>query len=473
MEGGGSRPQFVQAITRLDATAIVVGSMIGSGIFIVAADMIRTVHYPGVFLLVWLASGLITLLGALTYGELAGMYPRAGGQYIYLKEGISPLFGYLYGWTLFLVIQTGTIAAVVVAFARFTAVLFPGISADVFFGTTVNFPAPIGAVEVGLSAQRVLAIATVVLLTWINIRGVTTAAFIQTSLTVIKTTALIALILLGLTIGLNAEAVAANFSAGFWPDDGVSLGLFSAMGAAMVGSLFSMDAWNNVGFASGELKNPERDVPFAMAAGVLIVTILYLLANTAYLAVLPAEAIANAPQDRVGTAALEAMFGDAGLYIMAVAIMISTFGCANGLILAGARVYYAMAQDGLFFRTIGELHAVRRTPVAALVLQGIWISVLCLSGTYSQLLDFVIFSSVLFYMTAAASVFLLRRRRPDLPRPVRAPGYPWLPALYVILTGAICVNLLFTRTTYSSLGLAIVLMGVPVYFIWRSVAARA
>src|SRR5690606_7181621 len=213
-----------------------------------------------------------------------------------------------------------------------------------------------------------------------------------------------------------------------------------------------------------ELRNPEKDVPFAMAAGVLVVTILYLLANTAYLAVLPADAIAGAPQDRVGTAALEAMFGEAGLYIMAVAIMISTFGCANGLILAGARVYYAMAQDGLFFRPLGELHATRCTPVAALVLQGIWISVLCLSGTYSQLLDFVIFSSVLFYMMAAVGIFFLRRRKPDLPRPVRAPGYPWLPALYVLLTGAICVNLLFTRTTYSSLGLLIVLLGVPVYF---------
>jgi APA family basic amino acid/polyamine antiporter len=473
MEGGGSRPQFVRAITRLDATAIVVGSMIGSGVFIVAADMIRTVHYTGVFLLVWLASGLITLLGAVTYGELAGMYPRAGGQYIYLKEGISPLFGYLYGWTLFLVIQTGTIAAVAVAFARFTAVLFPGISAEVFFGTTIDFPAPIGAVEVGLSGQRILAILTVALLTWINMRGVTTAAFIQTSLTIIKTSALIALILLGLTIGLNADAIAANFSTRFWPEDGLDLAILSAMGAAMVGSLFSMDAWNNVGFASGELRNPEKDVPFAMAAGVLVVTILYLLANTAYLAVLPADAIAGAPQDRVGTAALEAMFGEAGLYIMAVAIMISTFGCANGLILAGARVYYAMAQDGLFFRPLGELHATRCTPVAALVLQGIWISVLCLSGTYSQLLDFVIFSSVLFYMMAAVGIFFLRRRKPDLPRPVRAPGYPWLPALYVLLTGAICVNLLFTRTTYSSLGLLIVLLGVPVYFIWRAVSKTA
>ena len=465
-----AQTHFVQAINRLDATAIVVGSMIGSGIFIVSADMLRTVQSPGLLLLLWLASGVITLLGALSYGELAAMFPRAGGQYVYLKEGISPLFGYLYGWTLFLVIQTGTIAAVAVAFARFTAVFFPQLSAEVFLGATVRFPDPIGAVDVGLSPQRLLAIATIIVLTYINIRGVRTAAFLQTSLTAIKTAALAALVLLGLTIGRNTAAIAANFGAGFWPAGGITAALLPALGAAMVGSLFSMDAWNNVGFASAELKRPERDLPFAMAAGVLTVTILYLLANLAYLGVLPAEAIATAPQDRVGTAALEAMFGDIGLYLMAGAIMISTFGCCNGMILAGARVYYAMAHDQLFFAGAGTLHARYRTPAVALIVQAIWIGVLCLSGTYSQLLDFVIFAAVLFYAMTAVALFCLRARHPELARPVRAPGYPWLPALYVALTGLIGVNLLFTRTTYAGLGLLIVLLGVPVYFVWRAVA---
>src|SRR6266566_1988995 len=266
--------EFVKALSRLDATALVVGSMIGSGIFIVSAEMLREVHAPGLLLVVWAASGIVTLMGALTYGELAAMFPRAGGQYVYLREAISPLFGYLYGWTLFVVIQTGTIAAVAVAFARFTSVVWPGLSPDVFFGTTLHFPAPIGDIAVGLSAQRIFAIASIVLLTWINVRGVRTAAFIQTTLTAIKTASLAALILLGITIGRNAEAIAANWGANFWAGGALTLAVLPVVGAAMVGSLFSMDAWNNVGFASGELKNPERDVPFAMGAGVLIVTTL-------------------------------------------------------------------------------------------------------------------------------------------------------------------------------------------------------
>src|SRR5437879_5968236 len=320
--------EFVRAISRLDATALVVGSMIGSGIFIVSADILRQVHSPGLLLTVWLLSGVVTLLGALSYGELAAMYPKAGGNYIYLREGISPLFGYLYGWTLFVVIQTGTIAAVAVAFARFTSVLWPSLSPDVLpgLGTTLHLPQPIGDVAVGVSLQRIFAILSIVLLTWINVRGVRTAAFIQTSLTAIKTTALAALILLGLTIGRNAAAIAANFGPHFWPAAGITLAIVPVIGAAMVGSLFSMDAWNNVGFASGELKNPEKDLPFAMAAGVLTVTTLYVLANVAYLNVLPADAIAHAPQDRVGTAAMQAMFGPAGLYMMAIAIMILPLG---------------------------------------------------------------------------------------------------------------------------------------------------
>ena len=467
------RVEFVRAISRLDATALVVGSMIGSGIFIVSAEILRLVSSPGVLLLVWGLSGVVTLLGALTYGELAAMFPKAGGQYVYLREGVSPLFGYLYGWTLFVVIQTGTIAAVAVAFARFTSVLIPWLTPDVALGTTLHLPQPIGDIAVGFSRQRILAIASIVLLTWINVRGVRTAAFIQTSLTIIKTAALAALILLGLTIGRNAEAVAANFGTNLWPAGGLGLGMLPVIGAAMVGSLFSMDAWNNVGFASGELKQPEKDLPFAMAVGVLTVTTLYVLANVAYINVLPADAIAHAPQDRVGTAAMQAMFGSPGLYIMAVAIMISTFGCNNGLILAGARVYYAMAQDNLFFKSAATLHPRYRTPAIALIVQAVWTCVLCLSGTYGQLLNFVIFAAVAFYLVTAIGLFRLRRMRPDIPRPVRAPGYPVLPAVYVVLTALIGVDLLVqdATRTYAMLGLLLVLLGVPVYYGWRRLAA--
>jgi len=468
------RTEFVRAISRLDATALVVGSMIGSGIFIVSADILRQVQTPGLLLLVWGLSGVVTLLGALTYGELAAMFPKAGGNYVYLREGISPLFGYLYGWTLFVVIQTGTIAAVAVAFARFTSVLVPSLSPDVFLGTTIKFPDPIGPIAVGLSPQRIFAIVSIVLLTWINVRGVRTAAVIQTSLTAIKTAALAGLIVLGITIGRNAEAIAANFGPGFWPAGGLTLAMIPVVGAAMVGSLFSMDAWNNVGFASGELKQPEKDLPFAMATGVLTVTTLYVLANVAYLHVLPADAIAHAPQDRVGTAALEAMFGTPGLYIMAVAIMISTFGCNNGLILSGARVYYAMAVDNLFFKSAAVLHPQYKTPAVALVAQAVWTCVLCLSGTYGQLLNFVIFAAVAFYLVTAIGLFALRRKRPDIPRPVRTPGYPWLPALYVVLTGLIAIDLLVQKATqtYSFLGLGLVLLGVPVYYGWKRMVAQ-
>jgi APA family basic amino acid/polyamine antiporter len=464
--------EFVRAISRLDAAALVVGSMIGSGIFIVSAQIVRDVHTPGLLLLVWALAGVVTLMGALTYGELAAMFPNAGGQYVYLREGISPLFGYLYGWTLFVVIQTGTIAAVAVAFARFTAVLFPSLSPDVFLGGTINFPQPIGAITVGLSPQRILAIASIVVLTWINVRGVRTAAVIQTSLTAIKTAALAVLIVLGLTIGRNAPAIAANFGAHFWPAGSLTAAMLPVIGAAMVGSLFAMDAWNNVGFAGSELKDPKRDLPFAMAAGVLAVTALYLLANLAYLNMLPGDAIANAPQDRVGTAALKVILGDAGLYVMAVAIMISTFGCNNGLILSGARVYYAMSRDHLFFKSAGILHPEYKTPTVGLVVQALWTSVLCLSGTYSQLLQFVIFAALLFYMLTAAGLFALRLKRPGADRPVRVPGYPWLPAVYLVATGLIALALLVETTTYSGLGLLCVVLGVPVYFVWGAMVRR-
>src|SRR5436189_4648669 len=378
------RVEFVRAISRLYASALVVGSMIGSGIFIVSADILRQVHSPGLLLTVWLLSGVVTLLGALSYGELAAMFPKAGGQYVYLREAISPLFGYLYGWTLFVVIQTGTIAAVAVAFARFTSVFWPGLSPDVFFGVTMHFPQPIGDIAVGLSPQRILAVLSVALLTWINVRGVRTAALIQTSLTAIKTGALALLILLGITIGRNAEALAANFGANFWATGGAAVGL-GTIGAAMVGSLFSMDAWNNVGFAGSELKNAQRDLPVAMGAGVLIVTVLYVLANVAYLNVLPAAAIASAPQDRVGTVALHAILGEPGLKVMAAAILIPTFGCNNGLILSGARVHYAMARDDLFFKSAGVLHPEYKKPALPLVVQAAWTRLLCLSATPTHL----------------------------------------------------------------------------------------
>jgi len=457
--------QFVRAITRLDATALVVGSMIGSGIFIVSADIMRQVQAPGLMLLVWALAGVVTVLGALTYGELAALFPRAGGQYVYLREGISPLFGYLYGWTLFLVIQTGTIAAVAVAFARFTAVFVPALSPEVFLGTTLRLPS--GPIEVGVSPQRLLAIGSIALLTWINVRGVRTAAFLQTTLTAIKAATLGALIVLGAVLARKPEVVAANFGAGFFPEGGIPLSFWPVIGAAMVGALFSMDAWNNVGFAADELRNPARDIPLAMGIGTLVVTVLYLLSNVAYLSVLPAPAIASAPQDRVGTAALEAVFGPPGGYLMAAAIMISTFGCNNGLILSGARVYYAMAKDDLFFQRTGRLHPEHKTPAFGLIVQGLWTSLLCLSGTYSQLLDYVIFAAVLFYLLTAVSLFALRIRRPELARPVRAAGYPWLPAAYVAATALIAVDLLVEKPQYTWPGLIIVALGVPVYYLWR------
>jgi APA family basic amino acid/polyamine antiporter len=456
--------EFVRALTRVDATALVAGSMIGSGIFIVSADIARQVDSPGMLLLVWLIAGVTTVIGALTYSELAGLFPRAGGQYVYLREGISPLFGYLYGWTLFTVIQTGTIAAVAVAFARFTAVFFPALTPDVFLGWTLRLPS--GDIQIGLSPQRVLAIVSVLGLTAINVRGVRTAAVIQTTLTAIKVASLAALVILGLTLGRSAPALSSNFGPGFW--GGASLiHLLPSIGAAMVGALFSMDAWNNVGFAAGELKNPKRDLAFAMVTGVCVVVMLYLLANLAYLSSLTLPAIAHAPQDRVATAALQAMFGEPGLTIMAAAIMVSTFGCNNGLILAGARVFYAMARDGLFMSRAAQLHPRYQTPSFALWVQAAWACALCLSGTYSQLLDYVMFAAVLFYLLTAIGLFVLRVKRGAAPRPVKVPLYPVLPAVYILLTAGICANLLIQKPQYTWPGLGIVLLGVPVYLLWR------
>jgi APA family basic amino acid/polyamine antiporter len=462
--------EFVRALNRMDATALVAGSMIGSGVFIVSADIARQVGSPGMLMLVWLIAGVTTVIGALTYSELAALFPRAGGQYVYLREGVSPLFGYLYGWTLFTVIQTGTIAAVAVAFARFTAVFIPALTPDVFLGWTAHLPS--GDIQIGLSPQRLLAILSVIALTWINVRGVRTAAVIQTSLTGIKIAALSALVVLGLTLGRTHLALSTNFGPGFWGHASF-VHLLPRIGAAMIGALFAMDAWNNVGFAAGELKDAKRDLAFAMVSGVCVVVALYLLANLAYLCSLTLPAIANAPQDRVATAALQAMFGDTGLTVMAAAIMISTFGCNNGLILAGARVFYAMARDGLFLKRAAVLHRRYHTPAFALWIQAAWTCALCLSGTYSQLLDYVMFAAVLFYLLTAIGLFVLRVRRGDASRPVKAPLYPFLPALYVLLTAAICANLLIQRPQYTWPGLFIVVLGVPVYLLWRRSGTRA
>jgi len=459
-------PGFIKALSRFDATALVAGSMIGSAIFIVPADILRQVGAPGLLLLVWAVTALVVVLGALSYGELSAMFPRTGGLYVYLREGLSPLLGFLYGWALFAVIQTGAIAAVGAAFSRFVGVLVPSLTPDVFLGTTVHLPS--GPIDIGLSRQRLLAIASIILLTWINIRGVRTAAVLQTILTVIKTSSLALLIIIGFSIGRHADAVAANFGPAFWPAAGITLGMLPVLGAAMVGSIAAADLWYQIGFAAGEMKNPVRDIPQAMLFGTLIVATLYFFANVAYLNILPAADIAGAAQDRVGTAALQAVFGPAGLYVMAAAIAISCFGCNNALILSGARVYYAMARDGLFFASAAVLHPRFRTPTVALVAQSTWACLLCLSGTYSQLLEYMVFASLLFYVLTACTLFALRIRHPDHARPVRAIGYPWLPGFFLLFTAALCVDLLIEKPQYTWPGLVIIALGIPMFLLLRA-----
>jgi APA family basic amino acid/polyamine antiporter len=478
---------FVKALSLTDATMLVAGSMIGSGIFIVSADIARSVGTPFWLLAVWVLTGIVTLLGALAYGELAAMFPRAGGQYVFLRESMGSLMGFLYGWTLFVVIQTGTIAAVAVAFGRFLGVLWPSITPDLYgWFPQHHFVTAGGTIDVGLSPQRVIALISVWILTWINLRGIREGKFVQTTLSIVKTGALALLIILGLTVGRQVIAQAANFGPGtFATHVDITSGFVLAFGAAMVGSLFSSDAWNNVTFAAAEVKNARRNLPLALALGTGIVTILYILANVAYLNLLPfhgdpngatvlARGISYATQDRVGTAAAEIIFGPSGVTIMAVAILISTFGCNNGLILAGARVYYAMARDRLFFARAGTLNRFD-VPAFALIVQAVWTSVLCLTGTYGQLLDYVIFAALLFYVATTVGLFRLRAKRPDIERPYRAFGYPVLPALYVALAAAVAIILLLadkTRTQALS-GLVIVLIGVPVYFLWRGAAGDA
>ena len=500
---------FLRSLSLLDSTMLVAGSMIGSGIFIVSADIARQVGSAGWLLAAWLVTGAFTVSAALSYGELAAMMPRAGGQYVYLREAYSPLWGFLYGWTLFLVIQTGTIAAVAVAFARYFGVLAPAISPTAWLVPPVNLSANYA---VSLSTQQFAAILIIVLLTFINTRGIQIGKLIQNVFTSAKMLSLLALILIGLLFARNADVVKANFS-DFWTLRGVTpikpdlssistvsatagaFGLFIAFCVAQVGSLFSSDAWNNITFTAGEVKEPRRNIPLSLAAGTGLVTILYLLANVAYLCLLPLDKIQNAPDDRVATAAMETVFSGAGPLIMAVAIMISTFGCNNGLILAGARVYYAMARDGLFFKATGKLND-RSVPAVGLVLQCLWTCLLVLPRTrlrddagaprldpltgaeqygnlYSNLLDYVVFAVLIFYALTIFGLFILRRKRPDAERPYRAFGYPVIPALYIVVASAILLVLLLYKTQTSWPGLLIVLAGVPIYFLWSRRAALA
>jgi APA family basic amino acid/polyamine antiporter len=448
---------LVKGLGLLDATTIVMGSMIGSGIFIVSADIARQVASPGLLLLVWAVTALLTLCAALSYGELAAAMPQAGGQYVYLREAYGPLSGFLYGWTLFLVIQTGTVAAVAVAFAKFTGVLFPAIS-----DTAVLVA--LGPLKI--TTVQALAIAVLVFLTWWNTKGLRYGAILQNVFTITKTGALLGLILLGLFLGGRAEGNALN-TGSFWPEnlawwDGLRL-----VGVAMVGSLFSSDSWHNVTFTGEEVRNPKRNLPLALSIGVLSVSALYLATNWVYLQVLPLDAIQNAPSDRVGTAAAEVMLGPVAQQVMAIAIMISTFGCINGLLLAGARVYYAMSLDGLFFRAVAKLDPKTHSPNASLLIQCVWACLLCLSGTYSDLLDYVIFAVLIFYALTTSALFVLRRTRPHMERPYKAIGYPFIPAFYIVCASSIALLLLIYKPRFTWPGLGLVLLGVPVYFLWK------
>ena len=496
-------PELVKGLGLTSATTLVMGSMIGSGIFIVSADIARLVDSPALLIGAWLVTGFLTVTGALAYGELAAMMPHAGGQYVYLRESLGPLWGFLYGWTLFLVIQTGTIAAVGVAFGKFMGFFFPAISSTNWIWHIAKVPPiPIGPMvlgnmDVGLNTQNLMAIVIVIFLSALNVFGVKTGALVQNIFTFAKTSALLALVIVGVIVGRNAQAVAANFG-NFWHHAGLSaqhavqvgvggpmvlVGTITILAVAQVGSLFSADAWNNVTFTAGEVKNPSRNLPLSLALGTGIVILLYIAANFVYLSVLPLNGSATgatildrgikyATEDRVGTAVMQQMFGHTGGALMAFAILLSTFGCANGLILAGARVYYAMAKDGLFFRGVSRLHPTYKTPSRSLFVQAIWTCILCLSGTYNQLLDYIIFAVLVFYILTITGLFVLRRREPQAERPYRAIGYPVLPAIYIVMAVFIDIVLLRYKPQYTWPGLIIVLIGIPVYFLWSRRANR-
>jgi APA family basic amino acid/polyamine antiporter len=448
---------LIPRLNLADSTLLIMGGMIGSGIFIVSADIARLVQSPGLLLLVWALTAVITVFGALTYGELAAMMPKAGGQYVYLKEAFGPLTGFLYGWTLFAVIQTGTIAAVAVAFARFAGVFFPGI-------TTSNKVLQLGWFSI--STEQVVAIAVIISLTAFNFRSVKTGALLNNVLTISKVGSLLLLIALGFSAGwINPNLGDWSHFTPTWPDVW-TIALFGTLSAAMVGSLFSADAWNNITFTAGEVMNPKRNLPLSLALGTGSVTLIYLIANVAYLYVLPIQQIGAAPSDRVGTLLMETVIGPWGLYLMAIMVMISTFGCVNAATLAGGRVYYTMANDGVFFSQAGKLNR-NGVPANALAFQGAWTVLLTLSGSYNDLLTYVIFAVLLFYILTAASVFVFRRTRPDAERPYRAYGYPWIPAVYIVLSVIICVNLVLEPASRSQSlwGLLIVLLGVPLYYV--------
>jgi APA family basic amino acid/polyamine antiporter len=481
-------PHFKRALTLFDAVMLVTGSMIGSGIFLVSADISRQVGSAGWLIVVWLLTGLITMAGAISYGELAAMFPKVGGQYVYLREAFGRLVAFLYGWTLFLVIQTGVIAAVAVAFAKFTGVLQPWFSVKNVLFNIGPFP---------FSTVQLLAILLIVGITAINARGVQAGKLIQNVLSSTKLVALALLILFGLFLGLNAEAVQANFH-DLWhatrsPAPGVAgatlplstSGLVIAIGMAMTGSLFSSDSWNNIGFAGEEIQNPERTLVRSMAMGTAIVTVLYILINVVYLLVLPLQGspdattlagrgIQYAADDRVATAVAESVMGQAGAYVLAVLIMLSTFGANNGIILSGARAYFAMAKDGLFFPGLARLNRAG-VPGRALWVQCLWACLLCVSGSYGQLLNYVMFSVILFYIITIIGIFVLRRTRPDAPRPYRAWGYPVLPGIYIVLASAFCIILLIAPDTaqYSRIGLGLVALGLPVYFLFGRKMGKA
>jgi APA family basic amino acid/polyamine antiporter len=495
--------QMVQSLGLFSATTLVVGSMIGSGIFIVDSDIARMTDSPALFLAAWIITAAMTIIGALSYGELAAMMPKAGGQYVYLRESLGPLWGFLYGWTLFLVIETGTIAAVCVAFGKFLGVFFPSVSSSHWLWHIAHVPPVylgpmvLGNMEIGINTANLAGIVVALLLAAINIFGMKFGALVQNVFTVAKAFSLAALVLLGFTVGRNAVAVAANFGQ-FWRNAGwhalhpVQVGaqgpvamvnLIVILAVVQVGSLFSSDAWNNVTFTAGEIKQPRRNVPLSLVMGTGFVLVIYFLVSAVYMVVLPlhgdphgatifARGIQYASEDRIGAAVLEQIFPHLGGYLMAAAILVSTFGCANGVTLSGARVYYAMARDGLFFRSVGKLHPRYKTPVAGLVVQALWTTILCVSGSYAQLLDYIIFAVLLFYILTIIGLFVLRFKQPDAPRPYRAFGYPFLPGLYILMAAGICAALLRYKPQYTWPGLILVLLGIPVY-LFRMRRAKA
>ena len=492
---------MVRSLGLFSSTAIVVGSMIGSGIFLVDAEIGRTTDSPTLFLGAWLITAIMTMICALSYGELAAMMPKAGGQYVYLRESLGPLCGFLYGWTLFLVIQTGTIAAVAVGFGKFLGVFFPSISSTHWLWHIAHVPIvqvgpmALGGMEIGVSTANLVGIVVVCLLAFVNIFGVGLGSLVQNVFTTAKGLSLAVLIVLGFTIGSNPTAWSANFGAGlsaFWRNAGwhdlhpvqvgaggptVLVNLLIVLAVVQVGSLFSADAWNNITFTAGEVKNPKRNIPLSLVLGTGFVLTVFLLASVAYLLVLPlhgdphgttvlARGIQYAAEDRVGTATLEQIFGAAGASLMAGAILVSTFGCVNGMTMAGARVYYAMSHDGLFFKAVGKLHPKHKTPAAGLIVQAGWAALLCVSGSYGQLLDYIVFAVLLFYILTIVGLFVLRVKKPNEPRPYKALGYPLLPALYIAMAAWICVVLLRYKPQYTWPGLIIVLLGIPVYLFW-------